>query len=73
MGSRISPQPYAHRDPASLGDLCEAMFIEGARVLGYAGEALMPTGALEQVFLASVMIADRLGQLLQSGYGADRS
>jgi hypothetical protein len=29
-------------DP-SVGDLCEAMFIEGARLLGYAGEALMPT------------------------------
>jgi len=49
------------------------MFIEGARALGYAGEAHMPTGALEQVFLATVMIADGLGLLLQSEYGADRS
>lgn len=73
MNSRISPNPYAHRAPVSLGDLCEAMFIEGARALGYAGEAHMPTGALEQVFLATVMIADGLGLLLQSEYGADRS
>ena len=73
MNSRISPNLYAHSDPVSLGELCEAMFIEGARVLGYAGEALMPTGALEQVFLATVMIADGLGLLLQSQYESDGS
>ena len=42
------------------------MFIEGARVLGFAGEAPMPREVLEQVFLAATLIADGLGLLLQT-------
>ena len=49
----------------SVGDLCQAMFIEGARLLGYAGDALMPTEVQEQIFLAAVQIAEGLGLLLQ--------
>ena len=44
------------------------MFIEGARVLGFAGEAPMPREVQEQVFLAATLVADGLGLLLQ---GAD--
>ena len=66
MGNRISPKPQLANDPVSLGDLCQAMFIAGARVLGYTGEAPMPTEVQEQVFLAATLIADGLGLLLQT-------
>jgi hypothetical protein len=41
------------------------MFIEGARVLGFAGEAPMPREVQEQVFLAGALLADGLGLLLR--------
>lgn len=63
---RISPEPHAFGDPLSLGLLCQAMFIEGARVLGYTGEALMPKEVQELVFLAATSIADGLGRLLRN-------
>ena len=66
MGNHISPKLHTLSDPVSLGRLCQAMFIEGARVLGYTGEALMPKEIQEQVFLAATLIADGLGQLLQN-------
>ena len=64
--NRISVKPHLPTDPVSLGDLCQAMFIEGARVLGYAGEAPMPREVQEQVFLAVTLMADGLGLLLQT-------
>jgi hypothetical protein len=41
------------------------MFIEGARILGFAGEVAMPREVLEQVFLAATLVADGMGLLLQ--------
>ena len=41
------------------------MCIEGARVLGFAGETPMPREVQEQVFLAATLVADGLGLLLQ--------
>ena len=64
--NRISTKPQVPSDPVSLGDLCQAMFIEGARVLGYTGEAPMPKEVQEQVFLAVSLMADGLGLLLQA-------
>jgi hypothetical protein len=66
VGNRSSTKPQVPGDPISLGDLCQAMFIEGARVLGFAGEAAMPREVLEQVFLAATLMADGLGLLLQT-------
>ena len=66
MENCISTKPQVPSDPVSLGDLCQAMFIEGARVLGYAGEAPMPREVQEQVFLAVTLMADGLGLLLQT-------
>ena len=66
MENRISSKPPLPSDPVSLGDLCQAMFIEGARVLGFAGEAPMPREVQEQVFLAVTLMADGLGQLLEA-------
>jgi hypothetical protein len=63
--NRISTKLQVPSDPVSLGDLCQAMFIEGARVLGYTGEAPMPKEVQEQVFLAVTLMADGLGLLLQ--------
>ena len=60
-----SSKPHLPTDPGSLGDLCQAMFIEGARVLCYTGEAPMPKEVQEQVFLAASLVADGLGLLLQ--------
>jgi hypothetical protein len=42
------------------------MFIEGARLLGFAGEAPMPREVQEQVFLAATLMADGLGLLLEA-------
>jgi hypothetical protein len=63
--NRISSKPHLPTTPVSLGELCQAMFIEGARVLGFAGEAPMPREVQEQVFLAATLVADGLGLLLQ--------
>jgi hypothetical protein len=72
VGNRISPKPQLATDPVSLGDLCQAMFIEGARVLGYPTEAPMPKEVQEQVFLAATLIADGLGLLLQADDDAEQ-
>jgi hypothetical protein len=72
VDNHIRPKPHAFSDPVSLGRLCQAMFIEGARVLGYTGEALMPKEIQEQVFLAATLIADGLGQLLQNQDDAEQ-
>jgi hypothetical protein len=64
--NRISLKSQVPSDPVSLGDLCQAIFIEGARVLGYTGEAPMPREVQEQVFLAATLVADGLGLLLQT-------
>ena len=66
MENHSSSKPHLPTDPVSLGDLCQAMFIEGARVLGYTGEAPMPTEVQEKVFLAVTLMADGLGLLLQA-------
>ena len=62
----ISTKPQVPNDPVSLGDICQAMFIEGARVLGYAGEVPMPREVQERVFLAATLMADGLGLLLEA-------
>jgi hypothetical protein len=61
-----SSKPPLPTDPVSLGELCQAMFIEGARLLGFAGEAPMPREVQEQVFLAATLMADGLGLLLEA-------
>jgi len=70
---RISPNLYTDTDPVSLGDLCQAMFIEGTRVLGIPGRRSCPPESWSKSFLATVMIADGLGLLLQSQYESDGS
>jgi hypothetical protein len=42
------------------------MFLEGARVLGFTGEAAMPREVQKQVFLAATLVADGLGLLLEA-------
>ena len=72
VDNRISSKPPLPTDPVSLGELCQAMFIEGARVLGFAGEAPMPREVQERVFLAATLVADGLGMLLQDGDDEDQ-
>jgi hypothetical protein len=64
--NRSSCKPHISTDPVSLGELCQAMFLEGARVLGFTGEAAMPREVQEQVFLAATLVADGLGLLLEA-------
>ena len=72
MDNHISTKPPRPTDPVSLGELCQAMFIEGARVLGFAGEAPMPREVQERVLLAATLVADGLGLLLQDEDDEDR-
>jgi len=72
MENHISSKPQFPSDPVSLGDLCQAMFVEGARVLGYTGEAPMPREVQEQVFLAVTLMADGLGLLRQTEDDAEQ-
>lgn len=53
------------------GEVCKAMFIEGARVLGFNLEAPIPREAQEQILLAARLIADGLVALLDSDREAD--
>ena len=72
MGNSISSKPSLNPDPASLGDLCQAMFLEGARVLGFSGETPMPREVQRQLLLAAGLIADGLGILLEQDDDAER-
>jgi hypothetical protein len=45
-------------------DLCEAMFIEGARVLGYAYDAPIPLEAQEKILQAANSLVEKLAVLL---------
>ena len=72
MENHIGSKPQFPNDPVSLGDLCQAMFVEGARVLGYTGEAPMPREVQEQVFLAVTLMADGLGLLRQTEDDAEQ-
>ena len=53
------------------GEVCKAMFIEGARVLGFNLEAPIPREAQEQILLAARLIADGLTALLDRDREAD--
>lgn len=46
-----------------LGKVCQAMFIEGARQLGYDLYSPMPRAAQEQVRTAACLLAERLQAL----------
>jgi hypothetical protein len=46
-------------------DVCEAMFIEGARVLGFAFDAPISSEAQEKILQAASSLAEKLAILLQ--------
>jgi hypothetical protein len=52
-------------DRLSVEDLSKAMFIEGARVLGFQAAATIPLEAQEKILLAAASIVERLPLLLQ--------
>ena len=58
--SKTDTESYLH----SAGDLCKAMFIEGARVLGFSLNAPIPREAQERILLAAGLIANGLAALL---------
>jgi hypothetical protein len=61
--SRISVTCEEGRAP-DLEDVCEAMFIEGARVLGYSYDAPIPSEAQEMILQAASMLAEKLTVLV---------
>ncbi len=48
-----------------IEDLCQAMFIEGARVLGFAFDAPLSLEAQEKILQAANFLGERLGILLE--------
>jgi hypothetical protein len=48
-----------------LEDLCEAMFLEGARVLGFAFNQRIPIEAQEKIQQAASSLAEKLSILLE--------
>ncbi|GEM_PF-5322862 len=53
------------RQQPNARDLCRAMFVEGARVLGFSLEARISLKAQEQILEAAQILADELATLLQ--------
>jgi hypothetical protein len=47
-----------------LGDLCEAMFIEGSRTLGFDFTDEIPPVVQEQIMKTAAQLAERLGNLI---------
>ena len=60
MLSKTDAEDYLN----GTGELCKAMFIEGARVLGFSLEAPIPREAQERILLAAGLIANGLAALL---------
>jgi hypothetical protein len=61
--SRVSVLCTEGRSP-DVEDLCEAMFIEGARILGYAFDAPIPIEAQELIQQAAASLAEKLAILV---------
>ena len=65
--SKTDSESYLH----TAGDLCKAMFIEGARVLGFSLDAPIPREAQERILLAAGLIANGLAALLDGPNSTD--
>lgn len=65
MGTDNPSDNAVLEDHEILSTLCQAMFIEGARVLGYALHSPMPREAQEKVHLAASLLVERLQSLLE--------
>jgi hypothetical protein len=48
----------------SVQDLCKAMFLEGARLLGFPESARLPLEAQEEIMEAAGIMAEKLALLL---------
>ncbi|MGO9603976.1 MAG: hypothetical protein ACLQAT_11345 [Candidatus Binataceae bacterium] len=62
--NRISMWCAEGRSP-NLEDLCEAMFIEGARALGFAFDAQISVEAQEKILQAANSLAEKLSILVE--------
>ncbi len=56
-----------------LGDLCEAMFIEGSRALGFDFTDEIPPAAQGQIMKAAAQLAERLGNIISIQASAGNS
>jgi hypothetical protein len=58
---------WAEGHSPNVEDLCEAMLIEGARVLGFAFDAPLSLEAQEKILQAAYSLGERLAILLEIG------
>jgi hypothetical protein len=64
---------FAEGDSPDVEDLCEAMFIEGARVLGIAFDAPLSLEAQKKILQAACSLGERLAVLLEVGGEIERA
>ncbi|HEY6420478.1 MAG TPA: hypothetical protein VIX59_15905 [Candidatus Binataceae bacterium] len=48
-----------------VADLCEAMFVEASRILGFGLTDEIPPAAFDQIMAAAKELAERLGNLIR--------
>jgi hypothetical protein len=67
--------PASNKEARSpdLGDLCEAMFIEGSRTLGFDFTDEIPPAAQGQIMKAAAQLAERLGNMISIQASAGNS
>gem|GEM_PF-6960568 len=64
MGQKRPDPPGVNGHSLGFEALCRAMFIEGARVLGFALEARIPIDAQEKILQAADLLAQKLAVLI---------
>jgi hypothetical protein len=64
MGQNRPDPPGVNGHSLGFEALCRAMFIEGARVLGFALEARIPIDAQERIQQAADLLAQKLAVLI---------
>ncbi len=67
--------PASNKEDRSpdLGDLCEAMFIEGSHTLGFDFTDEIPPAAQGQIMKAATQLAERLGNMISIQASAGNS
>jgi hypothetical protein len=71
MPANLVSMPHAYSQP-NVDDLCVAMFLEGARLLGIKDNAPMSLDAQARILEAAASLGERLAVLLEM-QGGDES
>ena len=75
MAMQFPSVPASNKEGRSpdLGDLCEAMFIEGSRTLGFDFTDEIPLAAQGQIMKAAAQLAERVGNMISIQASAGNS